>query len=227
MPSRYNVDTKFEYATNLTKLGELLTQPNYPCIAAVRAFQKGEVRIGEYSAYGSGASGARLRRDLAYFIREFLKVRSPFLTYCAIYDGESDFTEAAFENGLWNELSNLTSLDLKDTDWGKNPSDPANKDFTFSLFGESLFVVGLHPNASRTARRFFKPMLVFNLFKQFEMLKEKGVYFPMVDAIRKRDRLFDGSVNPMAERYGEKWESIQFSGQINREDWKCPFRFKE
>jgi FPC/CPF motif-containing protein YcgG len=211
--------------SNLTKLGELLSQPNYPCVAAVHAFKTGEVRTGEYADFGDGSSGPHLRTDLAGFIREFLRTRSPYLTYCAVYDGPQEFTEAQFENRLWNELSHLTSFELKEVDWGAQPSDPKKKDFTFSLFGEALFVVGLHPNASRKARRFFKPMLVFNLMKQFELLKAKGAYFPMVDAIRKRDRAFAGAANPMAEAHGETWEAIQFSGKENKTDWKCPFRF--
>ncbi len=47
----------------------------------------------------------------------------------------------------------------------------------------------------------------------------------MVKAIRTRDNKFDHSANPMAVAYGEKWESIQFSGRINLPSWQCPFQF--
>ena len=40
---------------------------------------------------------------------------------------------------------------------------------------------------------------------------------------RKRDLAFQGSVNPMVEKYAEKWESVQFSGKNNPPEWKCPF----
>ena len=34
--------------------------------------------------------------------------------------------------------------------------------------GEAFFVVGQHPGASRTARRYTRPTLIFNLHDQFE-----------------------------------------------------------
>ena len=44
----------------------------------------------------------------------------------------------------------------------------------FSLSGTAFFVVGLHPNASRPARQFSSPVLVFNLHAQFERLRADG-----------------------------------------------------
>ena len=55
-------------------------------------------------------------------------------------------------------------------------SNPAEPDFSLSFGGRAFFVVGLHPNASRPARRFPRPSLVFNLHKQFEWLRNSGVY---------------------------------------------------
>ena len=82
--------------------------------------------------------------------------------------------------------------------------------------------MGLHPRSSRLSRRFPYPAVVFNLYEQFEALG--AAYEPMVELIRRRDRRFQGSVNPTVERWADKWESIQFSGRENPPDWKCPFR---
>ena len=49
-------------------------------------------------------------------------------------------------------------------------ADPDNPHFSLSFGGEAFFVVGLHPDASRPARRFARPTMVFNLHDQFETL---------------------------------------------------------
>ena len=46
----------------------------------------------------------------------------------------------------------------------------------------------------------------------------------MVKTIRKRELEFQGSVNPMVEKHSETWEAIQFSGNNNSDNWKCPFQ---
>ncbi len=43
-----------------------------------------------------------------------------------------------------------------------------------ALSARAFFVVGLHPGASRLARRTPMPCLVFNLHEQFEQLKASG-----------------------------------------------------
>jgi len=77
--------------------------------------------------------------------------------------------------------------------------------------------------STRKSRQFKTVTLIFNSFNQFEWLKEKDVYNDMVKLNRLRDESFDGTANPMAEKYGEQWEAIQFSGRNNSPEWKCPF----
>lgn len=211
----------------LADIGELLRQPNYPCVAAIQAYHKGEIRTGLYSNFGSGQAGRALRADLALYIREYLLHPSPYLSFWAAFDGPATFSDEEFELRLWNELSHLSSAQTKNSDWGQHPSDPKTKNFAFCLFGESLFAVGLHPGSNRPARRFPRPSIVFNLFAQFDELKRRGEFFPMVSLNRTRDKKFSGRENPMALEHGEKWESIQFSGRQNAKNWRCPFRFRE
>jgi FPC/CPF motif-containing protein YcgG len=47
-------------------------------------------------------------------------------------------------------------------------ADPNDPHFSLSFGGEAFFVVGLHPRASRPARRFERPAPIFNLRDQFE-----------------------------------------------------------
>ena len=208
-----------------TEIQSLITQKNFPCIAAVKALHQNEIRIGTYQDFGQCRSWQRLREDLFKFSEEQRKSQSEHLTFWAVFEGESNFSEDEFEEGLWRELSSLTSIEDKATDWNINNSDPASSEFSFCLFGEPFFVVGIHPNSSRRGRRFSKPSLIFNLFRQFDSLGKKGVYESMVKAIRARELKFDGAVNPMTLAHGDDWEAIQFSGKPNPSEWKCPFHF--
>jgi FPC/CPF motif-containing protein YcgG len=207
------------------EISRLIRQKNYPCIAALRALELGEMRGGFFSAFGSGEAGRALRAQLGLFLREQSQNGSEYLTFWAFFDPAPALSEEAFEAALWRELSALTSEEERGADWGAHPADPAKRSFSFCLFGEPFFVVGLHPASSRPGRRFSRPALVFNVFRQFEALEKKGAYDPMVRTNRRRDVKFSGQVNPMAEKYGDEWEAIQFSGKENSAAWRCPFHF--
>jgi uncharacterized protein len=202
-----------------------LSQKDYPCLAAQRSLKKEEFLVGLYGKFGAGEGWRELRASLLSFLAEQKRTGSPYLSYWAIFEPET-MSEEDFERGLWSELSLLTSEEDKSLDWAPGKTtDPEDKSFIFSLGGCELFVVGLHALSSRKSRRFPFPALVFNAFSQFESFKEKGIYEGLVGAIREREVRFEGSVNPMAEEHGEKWETIQFSGKANPKEWKCPFHF--
>ncbi|MGL4175530.1 MAG: YqcI/YcgG family protein, partial [Dermatophilaceae bacterium] len=81
----------------------------------------------------------------------------------------------------------------------------------------------LHPNASRVARRAPLPTLVFNLHEQFERLRADGRFPRMRDAIRRRDKDLQGSLNPMVTDHGQASEARQYSGRAVPSDWSPPF----
>ena len=127
---------------------------------------------------------------------------------------------------MWRELSSLTSIEERNKDWADGWSqNPNDKHFTFCMDGYAFFVVGLHPHSSRKGRQFPYPALVFNVYDQFKDLEMQGAYAPMVEKNRERDVRFNGDVNPMTARWGDDWETIQFSGQSHSSDWQCPFKF--
>ena len=80
--------------------------------------------------------------------------------------------------------------------------EPESPDFSFSVGGIAYFVVGLHPGASRAARRFCRPALVFNPHEQFERLRSDGRYYAMQSIIREREIARHGSINPMLSDFG-------------------------
>ena len=101
--------------------------------------------------------------------------------------------------------------------------DPDDPHFSLSFGGEGFFVVGLHPQASRPARRFQRPALVFNLHDQFEQLRASGRYDKLRSTIIDRDVALAGAPNPMLARHGTISEARQYSGRAVDNDWVCPF----
>lgn len=204
----------------------LVTQKEYPCVAAIKSYFNDEYEVGLYKDFGSGNSGKNLRQDLQGFLEKLKVSQSPYYTFWGIFpDKKYVESEEKFETDLWNELSHMTSEETKDLDWQGKTTNPNDKNFGFHLFGENFFVVGLHPEASRKSRKFPWPTLIFNVFSQFQTLRDKSLYDPMVETNRKRDVKFQGDANPMALIHGDDWETIQFSGRKNSSQWKCPFSF--
>jgi FPC/CPF motif-containing protein YcgG len=104
--------------------------------------------------------------------------------------------------------------------------DPEDPHFSLSFGGEAFFAVGLHARASRPARRFPYPAIVFNLHDQFERLRAEGRYERMRERIIERDVALAGAPNPMLARHGEASEAAQYSGRQVPSDWTCPFRHR-
>ena len=92
-----------------------------------------------------------------------------------------------------------------------------------SFGGEAFFVVGLHPQSSRPARRFEAPAMVFNLHDQFERLRAEGRYDKLRGTILQRDEQLAGSINPMLAEHGTTSAARQYSGRAVSDAWKCPF----
>ncbi len=215
-------DDQVESAINL-----IFSQKNYPCVAALRSFNKKDYQLKIYDEFGKKYQRPELREDLLAYKVIYQKTKSPYFTFWAVFKNSGEMNEAQFESRLWSELSSLTSLKTKtfdkDPDFSNNPED---HNFCFSLEGMAFFVVGLHPESSRKARRFPWPALIFNVYEQFRQLDSQGLYHPMIETNRERDFKFQGCVNPMVERHHDAREAIQFSGQVNPDHWKCPFQFR-
>jgi len=133
--------------------------------------------------------------------------------------------ELAFERRLWSQLQRLHDLDARYHPWDARVSDdPESAKFSFSVAGDAFFVIGMHPGASRTARRFAWPTLVFNAHEQFENLRADGRFEPLQSRIRDREVLLDGRINPNLADYGYHSEARQYSGRPTEPTWTCPFR---
>ncbi len=198
----------------------------FPCVGARSAFNTGRAHIASYGRLGSDDRPQlqSLCDALAAFSIAYPNPGEALATCIALFDNDVG-DEQDFEQRLWRHLQALHGCDRRDFDWALGVSkDPESSDFSFSIAGRAFFVVGLHPHASRLARRAPVPTLAFNFHNQFERLHASGKYETMQRVIRGRDVALQGNTNPMLSRFGEASEARQYSGRLMESDWLCPFR---
>jgi FPC/CPF motif-containing protein YcgG len=188
--------------------------------------QRGAVRVGVHEGFG-GFAAAVTCHDLYECLAEVPPESDSFVSHAALFPDAHVDDEAAFEQAMWSHLQAMHEVDRRHFDWDPSVSaDARDARFSFSIGGRAWYVVGMHPKASRLARRFPVPMLVFNPHAQFEQLRESGRYGALRDRIRERDVALQGSVNPMLVDHGRDSEARQYSGREVSRDWRCPFRHR-
>lgn len=207
-------------------IAAMISQPQFPCVGAKSALARDNLKVIAGHSLDSNWDDLAIHRALLAWAREYRDSTEGLRSLAVIFDGPLDLSETEFENLLWARIQSLAD---KDAWLGQNydarvSADPKDPHFSLSFGGEAFFVIGLHPNASRPARRFSHPMLVFNLHDQFEQLREQGTYEKMRETILARDEKLAGDINPMLATYGESSEARQYSGRQVAEDWQCPFQ---
>ncbi|WP_018948851.1 guanitoxin biosynthesis heme-dependent pre-guanitoxin N-hydroxylase GntA [Thioalkalivibrio sp. ALMg11] len=210
----------------------LLAEATYPCVGAKSALARGSIETHEFGALGDLGNDRALLAGLSRFVAliEASACNEDIVhSYVAIFRGPDDMSELRFESLMWAQLWRIHKLDVLA---GNPPADDVSSDsdsplFSLSIAGHPFFAIGLHANASRLARRFSKPVLVFNSHRQFEKLRKDGRFRKMQAATRARDIALQGSRNPNLAEFGEASEARQYSGREVEADWQCPFHFKE
>lgn len=211
---------------------EFIDEDSFPCVGAKAALARGEIHVHEFGVLNHPSNDEPLLEALGEFV-QMLEVcesdDSRVHSFVAVFQGPFNTTELYFENLLWSQLYNLHVLDVEQgapaaSDISSNPDCPQ---FSLSLAGHPFFVIGLHPGSSRMARRFSRPVLVFNSHRQFERLRQDGRYEKMQTATRKRDIALQGSINPNLADFGSNSEARQYSGRRVGADWKCPYNFEK
>jgi len=199
--------------------------PAFSCLGGRSALNRSDYRFGAYAALDDANVTEGLARDLHAFAAERSGFRSNFTTFAAVFRGDRELDEAGFERALWSQLQRLHDLDSTHHAWDPRvASDPGSPDFSFSISGTAYFVIGMHPNASRRARRFAWPALIFNAHEQFEHLRAAGTFDGLQQRIREREIALDGSVNGNLKDYGTSSEARQYSGRATGDEWLCPFQ---
>lgn len=209
-------------------LFKTISAPEFPCVGAKSAMARGTLKVLACRSLASGWDDLIIHRELMAWAAEYRAEPGGLRSLAVSFDGPDDLDEAQFEALMWERIQSFADKDA----WLGQPydhrvsADPSDPHFSLSFGGEAFFVVGLHPQASRPARRFARPTLVFNLHDQFERLRSEGSYEKMRARILERDVALAGSINPMLARHGSASEAAQYSGRLVGEEWKCPFRDK-
>jgi len=198
----------------------------FPCVGAKAALSRDKMRIIVARDLASAWDDLRIMPELIDLASRYRADAALFQTLVVIFEGPETLSEGEFEDLLWQRVQSLTD---KDELWFEQPHDrrvsdnPDDSHFSLSFGGEAFFIVGLHPGASRPARRFERPALVFNLHDQFEQLRAQNRYEKLRTSILDRDLVLAGSANPMLARHGENSEARQYSGRAVGDDWECPY----
>jgi uncharacterized protein len=208
-----------------------VADPRYPCLAAKGLAGRDDYQLHVYGSLGSAPASRALAADLGSFARDAQQRAGddPLTAFVAVFPDRPPRGEAAFERRLWTQLQRLHDRDDPRPGWDPSVSDdPGDPHFAFSFAGCALFVIGLHPDSSRLARRFAWPALVFNPHAQFERLRREGLFERLRDRIRERDVALQGSVNPSVADFGEDSEARQYSGRdTTNRSWRCPFHARK
>lgn len=222
-PWRHEAQAELE-----TLLEAHVAAPDFACVGAKAALARGTLEVLACSRIDSAWDDVRIHDGLLRFAGEYRADPGLFRSFAVVFEGPCDLDETAFEALLWERVQSLSDKDVwRGLDYDRRVSaDPSDPHFSLSFGGEAFFIVGLHPNASRPARRFARPALVFNLHDQFETLRADGRYEPMREKIMKRDEAVAGSRNPMLAEHGELSAARQYSGRAVTPAWQCPFHYR-
>lgn len=222
-PWRHRAQDQFE-----TLLQEHVADRLFPCVGAKAALARGTLAVLACNRLDSAWDDLRIHDGLVKFVEDYRCDPALFRSFAVVFEGPGTLDEAGFEEALWQRVQSLSDKDA----WRGQPydgsvsADPGDPHFSLSFGGEAFFVVGLHPGASRPARRFARPALVFNLHDQFLRLRAEGRYEGMREKILVRDEALAGSRNPMLARHGEVSEARQYSGRAVDAAWQCPFSYR-
>ena len=198
---------------------------DFPCVGAKAAVNRDGISFVVARDFRSAWDDLRIMPGLLDLAKRYRADPVPFQSLVVLFENGAPSSEQAFETQLWARLQSLTDKDQ----WLGQPADPRvahdpeDPHFAMSFGGEAFFVVGLHPKASRPARRFEAPVMVFNLHNQFERLREAGRYEKLRGTILDRDLRLAGTPNPMLAQHGTKSAARQYSGRAVADGWQCPF----
>ena len=198
----------------------MIRMPEYPCVGAKSVVNRNTVEVAVFDGLAEADSTPLLLERLSSFVAA-PSDETGFRSFIAAFRGPVPASEEEFEHLLWRQLDLLRELDT--SDWDPAVSDePSNPHFCFSVAGTAVFVIGMHPQASRLARRSPLPVLVFNPHAQFERLRAEGGYDRVRDIVRRRDAQLQGTTNPMVADHGQGSEARQYSGRVVEADWRAP-----
>ncbi len=198
----------------------------FPCVGAKSALALDRLVVMEAGEIGSDEHDEVIHRALVDFALLAAREDAGIGSFACLFRHQKPMSEEQFEAALWSRIQALHDLDTKHgIAWAPNvSSDASSPHFSMSIGGAAYFLVGLHPGASRAARRFCRPAIIFNPHDQFERLRADGRYDMIQRINRDREMRQHGSINPMLSDFGRGQEAAQYSGRHVGADWCCPLQ---
>jgi uncharacterized protein len=221
-------DTATEIEPIEDKFEAFIEAADFPCVGAKSASARGNLTMVRARDLRSGWNDLEIHERLMDWAAAHGEDDGALHSFAVLFAGPDDLNEDEFERLMWERIQSFADKDawLGQRYASTVSRDPQDPHFALSFGGKAFFAVGLHPHASRPARRFAHPAIVFNPHDQFERLREQNRYGRMREAIMARDAKLAGSTNPMLADHGEASAAPQYSGRQVSGDWKCPFRDK-
>ena len=118
----------------------------------------------------------------------------------------------------------LNRVDRHHFGWSRDVgSAPVDAEFSFSVGGRAFFLIGMHPQALRLARRAAMPVIVFKLHEQFVEMRSSETFQGVRDAVRARDREFPGHGQSDVGRLRATLRSRSVVALIAEHGWQQQF----
>lgn len=201
-----------------------LNHQKFPCIMAKALLKKGQMEV--YEAHDLDYECEQILSVFYQFIEQYRQNRDSLHSFIIIVKNQASFDE--FEESFWSFLRKVIRMDRMHFKHAENVSpNPYDPHFSFSIGEEAFFILALHPESPRFARRFSYPAIVFNPHQQFEDLRTKGVYERVKRIIRLKDFELQQGPNPMLSDFGEASEVYQYTGKVYKMSDKLPEKLKE
>lgn len=195
------------------KLIKYILHSSFPCVMAKAVARNGNLKVLTIKNNYSTNIESFLS-SMYEFIESFKKNPSRLSSFVLVLENQ-DLSFEGFEKKFWKFLEEINAHDKKLYPADPRVSaDPRNDQFSFSLKSEAFFIIALHPHSPRKARRFPYPAIVFNPHQQFENMRRNGVFHKVRDMIRLKDKILQGSINPMLTDFGTRSEVFQYLGKI-------------
>ncbi len=175
LKSKNHLPQNAQQAAIQKSLKKFIVEDDHPCVMAQTVFSMDKVDLHVYENFGSKNAAHKILKDIKEYLLKYDFENNDFYTFVATFPDRKKYSEKQFEELLWKQLQFIHEAD--DQPWDPTvSSDPENKNFSFSIHGKAFYMVGLHPNSSRMARRSPVPAIAFNLHWQFDKLREMGAY---------------------------------------------------
>ena len=206
-----------------TDLLSFIDDKSFPCIMAKAVMKQGFLNIKVVEEIDSAHSCEEVLTELYQFISK-IRAENPKLSSFALVIQNEKYREfEVFEKSFWPFLSALAKADH--AQYPHDPrvgDDPKENDYSYSLMSEAFFILALHPQSERLARKFAYPAIIFNPHIQFEKMRQGGIFKKVRDTIRMRDLKLQGTENVMLKDFGERSEVYQYLGKAYAGDEEIP-----